>query len=72
MATAMANVALFEHCTISSSSWIIFFIRDTKSVNNSHVVAWYVLGSAVWPVISSAGCSGVSLEDMVGRTAREM
>lgn len=44
MATAMANVALFEHCTISSSSWIIFFIRDTKSVNNSHVVGWVRTG----------------------------
>jgi hypothetical protein len=33
VATAMVNVALLEHCTMSSSSWTIFFIRDTGRVN---------------------------------------
>lgn len=33
VATAMTNVALLEHCTISSSSWMIFFIRDTVEVS---------------------------------------
>jgi hypothetical protein len=33
VATAMVNVALLEHCTMSSSSWTIFFTRDTGRVN---------------------------------------
>lgn len=44
VATAMTNVALLEHCTISSSSWMIFFIRDTVDVsmdsNNSIPWSW--------------------------------
>lgn len=38
VATAMVNVALLEHCAMSSSSWMIFFIRDTRrSAGNQRI-----------------------------------
>lgn len=46
VATETVNVALVEHCTISSSSWMIFFIRDTgvETVQSSFffLIIWLV------------------------------
>ena len=65
MATEITKVALLEHCTISSSSWMIFFIRATGDASvDSNLRRWcYILGRAVWPVISSTD-SGASFGDM--------
>lgn len=56
VAMAMTKVALLEHCTISSSSWIIFLIRDTGkelAVLASSLGDLYALGRALCPVTSS-------------------
>lgn len=46
VAIAMTKVALLEHCTISSSSWMIFLIRETGSrVNSSSLFSFQVVQS---------------------------
>lgn len=41
VAIAITNVALLEHCTMSSSSWMIFFIRETaEPVNRRYPLRW--------------------------------
>jgi hypothetical protein len=62
VAMAITKVALLEHCTISSSSWMIFLTRETGSSLDTASIGFhegrlYALGRALCPVISSGSAT---------------